>query len=97
MCRYLRSRRRGVSRSRGRRGRFERGGIRVFPGDVDGADDALDEDDGALVVEPVGGDAVDFAIGNGVGFDFVGDKVDLVDGEMGEVAGLAGAALFDGG
>jgi len=81
----------------GWRGGFEWGGIKILPGDVDGADDALDEDDGGLVVKTVGGDAVDLAIGNGVCFDFVGDEVDLPDREVGEVTGFAGGALFGGG
>lgn len=81
----------------GWRGGFERCGIQVFPGNVDGANDALDEDDGALVVETVGGHAIDLAKGSRVGFDFVGDEVDLADREMGDVAGFAWAALFGGG
>lgn len=87
----------GSETKRWGRGGFERCRIGVFAGDENGADDALDEDDGGLIVETIGAGAVDLAVSAGVGFDFVGDELDLANGEVGDVLGLARGALLDGG
>ena len=79
------------------RGDFDRNGVGLADGDVDDAHETLDEDAGGLVVEPVGDDAVELAVAFRVGEHFVCDENRLADFEMGEVAGLAGGALFGGG
>ncbi len=87
----------GSETERWGRGGFDRCRIGVFPGNEDGADGALDEDDGTLIVETVGAGAVDLAVGVGVGFDFVGDEPGLADGKVGDVARFAWGALFGDG
>jgi hypothetical protein len=74
----------GGESERGWRGDFDRNGIRLADGDVDDADETLDEEAGGLVVEPVGDDAVEFAVAAGVVEDFVADEKGLADFEVGE-------------
>jgi hypothetical protein len=84
----------GGESERGWRCDFDRNGIRLADGDVDEPDETLDEDAGGLVVEPVGDDAVEFAVAVGVVEDFVADENGLADFEVGEVAGLPRGTRF---
>ena len=86
----------GAQTKRGWRGGFQRDGIGITDADVDGAGQAADENNGRLIVETVGGDALDFAEAVRILFDLIVDDNRLADFKMRDVAGFARGTLFGG-
>ena len=87
---------RGAETQRGWRGHLDGRRVGLADGDMHDAHDTLDEDPGWLIVEPVGDDPFQLAVGCRIGLDLVLEQNRLAHFEVREIARLAGSALRGG-